>query len=126
MRPLILCLSLTLTLFLNTGCVLLLLGGGIGAGTAHVKGKVEANLKANVKKTHNATLQAMKKLGYIHVKSSHNSLEAEHTYRTEKDEKIKVYIEWLSDSSVHILIRVDFFGDKNLSQQILDEIKKNI
>jgi hypothetical protein len=118
------CLGIASVLTL-TGCWAV--AGGAGAGTvAYIDGSVGAPVDATLSKTQKAALKAMDDLKYTVISQNEDAQYAEIIARNAKDEKIKVAMEFVSDASTKIEIRVGVFGDQELSLQILEKIKKHL
>lgn len=116
---------LATTLFLSSGC-LLLVGGGAIAGTAYVMGKLESTLSSNITKSDAAVTKAMKKLEFLKISRNKTAYDAVHVYRNAKDEKIEITLKKVTENTTKVNIHVGLFGDEALSQNILDEIKSSI
>lgn len=119
---------LATVLVLGGGCAVLLVGAaaGAGAGTyAYVNGELKDSETVSLDTARNATLAAMKDLGYAVVDNQKDGLTAKITAVSTGDKKIYVTLTKQSDTVTEIRIRVGTFGDQNLSQQILEKIKSH-
>lgn len=125
MKKLVVASFLVVSTLLNSGC-LLFVAGGAAAGTAYVLGTLEASLEGDIKKSDYAVTKALKKLELIKVNHSKTALEAVHTYRNAKDDKIVITLEKFTDRTTKIYIKVGIFGDEALSHNILEEVKEKL
>jgi Protein of unknown function (DUF3568) len=119
---------LATVLALGSGCAVLLVGAAAGAGVgtyAYVNGELKDSETVSVDAARNATLAAMKDLGYAVVGDQKDALTAKITAVSTGDKKVYVTLTKQSDTNTEIRIRVGTFGDQNLSQQILDKIKSH-
>ena len=120
---------LGLALLLQTGCALLLVGGGAAAGVggyAYVKGELKAVERTSLDKAWEASVAAMKELQFSIASQSKDYLTGHLTARTAQDKKIAIDIKALPNGSTEIRIRVGTFGDEALSLVIVDTIKKHL
>ena len=120
---------LGLALLLQTGCALVLIGGGAAAGIggyAYVKGELKAVEKNSLDKVWEASLAAMQDLEFPVTSQSKDALTGKLTARTAKDKKVSIELKALPDSSTEIKVRVGTFGDEALSLVIMDKIKKHL
>jgi len=114
-------------LLLQTGCAVLLIGGGAAAGIggyAFVKGELKSTESAPLDRVWTATLAAMEELKFPVTTQDKDALTAHLVARTAQDKKIHIRLKALSDNSTEIRIRVGTFGDEALSLLILEKIKK--
>lgn len=112
--------------FVLSSCVVLA-AGAAGAGTmAYVKGEYSGTLDAEPAQVVKATEKALADLS-IHVLSSEStSIDGKIVARTALDKKITIEVDGQSDHRSEIGIRVDTFGDEDLSRQIFDKIKSKL
>jgi len=121
----ILCLALAPALFFMSGCAAVVVAGAAGAGAvAYVRGELAANLDRPLDKSVKAVRKAMKKLKFGVIKETSDTVSGEFTARTSQDKKILIKLKKITDNCTEVTIRVDTFGDQELSQQIWDEIKE--
>lgn len=126
MKQIFIATVLALTLMFNSGCFLVLVAGSAVAGTAFVLGKLESTLDGNLSQTDTAVSKALKKLELISINHSKTALEATHTSRNSKDEKITIDLEKLTEKTTKVFIKVGTFGDEAMSHRILEKIKENL
>lgn len=120
----------TLTLFLALGTISLLSGciwlaaGAVGA--LYVGGELKATVVSKPPKVVEATDKAFEQMSIVKVSSRSTALDGEVIGRMATDKKVTVTVKSEGEKASRILIRIGTFGDKNLSQQILDKIKSNL
>lgn len=129
-KPLIIAFAIAslsaISLFSLTGCWAAV-GAGAGGGTvAYLDGSMGAHLDHPFESVFDASLKAMEDLKYTTTSQTADARNAEIIARNAKDDKIKIEIEYVSEKSSKVEIRVGVFGDQELSMQILDQIKKNL
>ena len=125
MRQFFLAITLTLTMFLSSGCLLLVAGGAV-AGTAYVLGELESAVDGNLAQTDVAAAKALKNLELVKISHTKTALDATHTSRNSEDDKITVKIEKLTEKTTKVFIKVGNFGDEAMSHRILEQIKENL
>lgn len=107
------------------------------AGCAHVKTATEdavawvrdalqTNLEAPLPKAVAAATEALRELQFVAVAAKSDAFSGEVTGKTAKDEQVTVRLTALNERQTRIDIRVGAFGDKVVSQRILDETKKGL
>jgi uncharacterized lipoprotein len=100
---------------------------GAGAATyAYVNGQVESTLGAPYDKTWSATQAAIQDLEFKVTKTTKDALNAELDAKTAEDKSITIKLSHVSDTATKLTIRVGKFGDKQISDAILDKIKKHL
>lgn len=112
-----------------SGCAVVLLGAGAGAGVAgatYVMGKLEDEVNAPVSKLQRATVAALKALELPVNKERGDKLAAELESETADQKKIWISITSLTSSRSKILIRVGLMGDEARSRQILQTIHSRL
>ncbi|MBA3613344.1 MAG: DUF3568 family protein [Nitrospirales bacterium] len=110
------------TMSIMSGCAVVLLGAGAGAGVAgatYVMGKLEDEVNAPVPKVQQASVAALKSLELPVDKQRGDKLAAELESETADQKKIWVSITSLTSSRSKIVIRVGLMGDEARSRQIL-------
>ena len=110
---------------LMSGCAVVLLGAGAGAGVAgatYVMGKLEDEVNAPVSNVQRATVAALKALELPVDKERGDKLAAELESETADQKKIWISITSLTSSRSKIVIRVGVMGDEIRSRQILQAI----
>ncbi len=113
----------SLLLTFNTGCVVLAAGAAGAAGIAYLKGSLEGNLDASLKKSLSATNEAGKKLELNRISESSDAISGEVLFRDSKDRKVVVTLTKITRKITSVEIRVGSFGDENMSRMLLAEIE---
>lgn len=111
------------------GCVAaaVAVGAAAGVGTVvYVNGELDTVIEADLDQAWEATEKAVKDLEFTTTESSKDALAAEHISRTAQDKKIQIRLNHETDTTTRIRIRVDTFGNEELSRAILDKIKANL
>lgn len=121
-------LSLMLSFLMNIGCpAAVLVGGGAAAGGgsfAYFKGELKSTEEISLNRAWKATQMAMNDLEFHITDKGKDAFDAELRASGVGGKKIKVALKKISNTRTDIRIRVGTFGDKSLSQQILEKIKK--
>jgi len=117
------------TLMTMSGCAVVLLGAGAGAGaagTTYVMGKLEDEVDAPVPKVQQATVAALKSLDLPVKKERGDKLAAELESETADQKMVWVSINSLTTSRSKVVIRVGLLGDEVRSRQILQSIRTRL
>src|SRR5574341_485332 len=118
---------LGILLFLSCGCVALLVGGGVGAGTvAYLRGELKSTEEASIDKTWQAAQEAIKDLEFVVTSKEEDAASAKLIARNAGDKKIEIGLKKVSDHLTRVTIRVGVFGDEPLSRLILERLKKSL
>jgi hypothetical protein len=123
-------LLLLLAALANTGCIVAAAGvaGGAVAGYAFCKGKVCGAYTASCDDTWAATRTALSELGMPILKEERKATEGYIESRTADGDRIKIYLQ--SDVSkipaegqvTYVCVRIAVFGDRPVSERILDQV----
>ena len=116
-------------LVLTNGCFLFVVGaaaGGGAAGYAWVNGEVKTTEASSLNQTWDASLAAMKDLEFNVTDKSKDALSGNVTAQTADNKTIKINLKYISNTSTELRIRVDTFGDENLSRIILNKINSHL
>lgn len=111
------------------GCVAaaVAVGAAAGVGTVvYVNGELDTVVEATVDQAWKATNAAVEDLEFTTTETNKDALSAEHISRTAQDKKIRIRLDHETDTTTRIRIRVDTFGNEELSRTILDKIKANL
>ncbi len=122
-------LILSLSLLVNQGCVALVVGAAVGAGSfAFIKGNLEQNIDAEVKNVYTASLKALDKLKIdVYSKKLEAHLGLIYAYTQGSDRKrVKITVQALTEKASNIKVRVGMVGDESRSIEILEAIKKEL
>jgi len=121
--------SLAVATALGSGCALFVgaaVGGAAGVGTyAYINGELQSSEAVTLNKAWDASLAAMKDLGYTVAEKQKDSQQAQLTALGPGDKKTQVSLKRKSDTVTQMGIRVGTFGDETLSRQILAKIKSH-
>ena len=118
---------LGILLFSSCGCAVLLVGGGVGAGTvAYLKGELKSTEEASIDKTWQAAQEAIKDLEFIVTSKGKDAFSAKLIARDAGDQKIEIELKKVSEHLTRVTIRVGVFGDEPLSRLMLERLKKNL
>lgn len=120
------CICVLLMFYLlNFGCAALLVGAGAGtAGAIWYKGKLQETVSASVPRVHQAIKSGVRDLNIEITEDKFDNLTAEVRGVLADDRKVSIDAESINSSNTKLSIRVGAFGDKELSQSIIDAIKK--
>ena len=119
-------LVLAATVLLASGCVAVVAAGAAGGTVAYVRGALKATLDRPVEAVGAATGRAVQDLKFALVSSKVDAVSGEIIARTARDVKIEIHLKKVSDNSTAVDIRVGVFGDQAISQQLLDQIRRNL
>jgi len=126
-KQLLLTLIIGLSFLINNGCPapLLLFGGAAGAGTVgYIGGELKTVEEVSLNRAWNATQKAMNNLGFTTTSKEKDAFNGKLIAEGAANKIIKIKLNRQSDTLTEIRIRVGTFGDKSLSLQILESIKK--
>ena len=116
-----------LSLATMVGCIPLLIGAAMGAGSmTYINGSLARNVDESVEKIHKATLEALKDLNLFIMSDELNRHSASIRAEYEDTKKIHISIEALTEYVSEVRIRVGTFGDQDESNAILDAILKKL
>ena len=116
-------------LALGSGCVLFVAGalvaGGV-AGYSYVNGELKVTAGATVNQAYDASLSAMSDLQFTVTSKTKDALQGEIDARNSSNTAIVIKLKYMSNTATEIRIRVGTFGDKTMSDMILDKIKSHL
>ena len=107
------------------GCVAVPADSRVGV-VAYVRGDLETTLANNYNPVIDATRKAIKDLGFTKLSDKKDALNAVIEVRTANDKKVEISITSTGKSLTTMKIRVDLFGDEQLSRTLLDQIKAEL
>ena len=108
----------------TSGCVAVVAAGAAGGGVAYVRGELDATLDSGYLHTVDATRHALDDLHFAREPEKADDLTTVFIARTGDDKKIEITVRRTADKLSKVEIRVGTFGDQELSQTILDRIKR--
>ena len=121
--------AIALAVSMSSGCVVALLGLGVGAGiagTAYYEGKLTGTVDAKPQQVQAAAEAAFKELKIQQTSSIGDALKAKIVGKAEKDSTVTVSVDLQKDGKSKIGIRVGTFGNQELSEKIYSEINKQL
>ncbi len=120
-------LGLALAATTLPGCAALVVGAAAGVGTvAYVNGELDTVVEANMDDAWQATEAAIKDLEFTTTESKKDAISAESTSRTAQDKSVHIRLNRETDATTRVRIRVEVFGNEDLSRTILEKIKSHL
>ena len=113
------------TLLLSS-CAILVGGAAVGAATAYVKGDLESHVAASMPKSIDAVHRAIYAMRLQPVSRTGDNRAMTFIARDARDQKIKIDLRPEDRKVTKILIRVDVFGDEELSRAVLAEVQRQL
>lgn len=113
----------------SAGCAGALLAGGAAAGAggyAYVNGELKTEEPASIDRVWNATLAAAGDLQLRTIESEKDRLNARLHAKSAGDRDIYVKLRSLSETETELRIRIDIFGDEEMSNRIRSEIEQRL
>ena len=118
---------LVLTMLVLVGCGAVVVGAAAGAGAvAYVRGELKVTEEAPLDAVVEATRAAIQDLRFTLTGSEADAVSGQFTAQTANDKRIEINLKKVSDELTQIRIRVDIFGDEDLSRLIHDKIKAHL
>ena len=108
-----------------SGCATVAVAGAAGT-VAYMRGDLTASFDKNVETVSAAINAAAQELSLNEIAVSSDVTAAEHSYRNAQDKKIVIKATSKGDNVTEVSVRVGNVGDKDLSNVIMDKIKKNL
>jgi hypothetical protein len=97
----------------------------VGVAT-YVRGDLEASIADSFDPVVDATHKAIKELGFIEISTKKDALSAVIAARAASGRKIEISTASAGKDLTNMRIRVDLFGDEQLSRSLLDKIKAGL
>ena len=126
-RRIILAVLLVISSLNLSGCFALFVGAAAGAGgVIWAKGKLQQDLTASLDQAHSASIATLKKLELpiLVDKKDKSTARIESQYADGKH--VWVDLDYLTKSTTKLKVRVGTLGDQTRSQEILDNILRNL
>jgi hypothetical protein len=123
MKQLAYCLMI-MTLVLNAGCAVALIGAGAAGTVAYIRGDLTSTEPYEVSQVYQASQKAIADLGLARIKQSRDVLGAQIIARDALDKKITIKVKYHSEYSSKLSIRVAMFGSEEKSRQIYLKIRE--
>lgn len=112
-------------IFLN-GCAGLIAGAAVGAGgVAYHQGALKAGKDVTMDRAWSATVSAVNHLGFDVINKKKDAVSARLEATTAQDRYVKIDLN-REEGIVKFHIRIDTFGDEELSRTIFDEINSRL
>jgi hypothetical protein len=118
-------LGLALAVLSSSSCVVAAAGAG-AAGAAYVMGSLDASLPANPERIVAASKDVLNDSDIHVLESDATSVDGSVVGRTALDRRIEITVKRVDDKQSRISIRVGTFGDRGVSQDLLDRIKARV
>lgn len=121
----LLCIGLSAT----SGCFLVALGAGVGAGVAgvsFVKGEQVFTESVGTEAGAKAVAAALKDLGLQPTRTQSDALGGVVEARMSDDRPVKITLKRTPDDRTEFHIRVGLFGDEPLSLKIMEKIRSRL
>jgi len=112
-----------------TGCAAALVGAGAGAGVgayAYSKGELKSVETASVDKVWKAVEKTVDEMGFVVQSKSKDALAGIVEAQGANDKKITIKINFVTEKTTEVKIRVGFFGNETYSYQILKTIRSHL
>ena len=119
-------LAAALLVLTQTGCVAVAAAGAAAGGVAYVSGNLEGYVNASVARTLLSSNLALARMKYLKIKEEADGFSATLTARTGEDTKITIHLNQITETTTEISIRFGVFGDQQLSQVLMTEIRRGI
>lgn len=111
-------------LFFLQSCVPLILAGGAAAGAvSYINGDLKVTDKVSMNRAWSASQRALQDMEYRIVKSEKDATNAVLEAEAVKNKRVAVNLKSIDRNQTEISIRVDVFGDEEMSNRILQEIR---
>jgi hypothetical protein len=110
----------------QAGCAAMAAAGAAVGGVGYVNGDLEGYINSSVPKIVASSNAALLRLKHIKVKEEVDATTATITARTTDDTKITIRLKQATDTTTEISVRFGVFGDQQLSQVLMTEIRKGI
>ena len=108
-----------------TGCLAVAAGAGADV-VAYVRGDLETTLANDYNPVVDATRSALTDLEFTKISDHKDAFRAVIIARTAMDKKIEISLTNAGKNLTNIKIRVDLFGNEQMSLAILDKIKARL
>jgi hypothetical protein len=108
-----------------SGCVLVAVGAG-AAGVAYVNGEFEAVLDAGPPRVVDAAAAALEEMEVEIQPPERSALDGRVVGRTALGKKVEITVKRQTETTSKLWIRIDTFGDEDLSRQIYERIRAKL
>ncbi len=110
----------------QTGCVAVVAAGAAAGGVGYVRGDLEGYVNAPVSKVLAASNAALVRAKYPKINEDADATSATIIARTADDTKVTIRLKQVTETTTEISIRFGVFGDQQLSQVLMTDIRKGI
>lgn len=110
----------------QTGCVAVAAAGAAAGGVGYVNGDLEGYINSPLPRIIASINAALVRMKYVKIKEESSGARATLTARTGDDTRITIHLEQVTEATCEITIRHGVFGDRQLSQVLMNEIRKGI
>ncbi len=110
----------------QTGCVAVVAAGAAAGGVGYVRGDLEGYVNAPLTKALAACNAALVRAKYPKINEDASATSATVIARTVDDTKVTIRLKQVTESTTEISIRFGVFGDQQLSQVLMTDIRKGI
>ena len=124
----IFCVLMSMSLLLQ-GCVLLAVGAGAAAGAgavAYIQGELRTTYTTPLDRTWEATLGALKDLGYDVISREKTESGGEIEAKKVGEDKVKITLSISGPGTTLVSIRVGIFGNEAISRTIQGKITSKL
>ena|SRR5258705_4272970 len=108
-----------------SGCLVAAAGAG-AAGTAYVMGSLDGSLPGTPEQIVKASESVLKEKDIHMVSSDATGIDGKVVARTATDKKIEITVKRQDEKNAKVSIRVDTFGDHELSTSLFEGIKAKL
>ncbi|MGI6455949.1 MAG: DUF3568 family protein [bacterium] len=113
------------SLFLNRSCAPLVVGAAAGAGVvAYNMGELKTTDEVSLDRAWIASQAAVDAMGFHVTNREHDAVDGVLEATGANDKDISIRLHSISPNLTEIRIRVDVFGNEDLSRRILSEIRR--
>jgi len=109
----------------SSGCVAAAAGAG-AAGAAYVMGSLDASLPANPERIVEASKGVLQDSDIHVLESDATNIDGSVVGRTALDRRVEITVKRVDEKQSKISIRVGTFGDRDVSQDLLDRIRARV
>jgi uncharacterized protein DUF3568 len=118
-------LGLALVALPSSGCLVAAAGAG-AAGAAYVMGSLDASLPSNPERIVEASRGVLQDSDIHVLESDATTIDGTVVGRTALDRRVEITVKRVDDRQSRISIRVGTFGDRDVSQDLLDRIRARV
>jgi len=110
-----------------TSCVAFLAGGAAGAGAiSYLRGELQSTIGHDINRTWRATESAVAQLQFQVTEASADQTTGKLLAKNAAGTDVTIRLKRETENMTEVKIRVGVMGDRQMSEQILDQIKANL